>query len=44
MSFRVKLLIGLALAAFAASHFAAAYKMEAHAAHPAAELTMMHAD
>lgn len=44
MSLHVKLLIGIALAAFAVSHFVAASKMDAHAAHPAAELTIIHAD
>jgi hypothetical protein len=44
MSLSIKLLIGVALAAFAVSHVVAAYKLDAHATYPAAELTMLHAD
>jgi hypothetical protein len=45
MSLPVKVLIGLALAAFAVSHVVASYKLEAHAAHqPAASLSMLGAD
>lgn len=44
MSLPIKLLIGVALIAFAASHVVAAFKLEAHATSPAAELTMLHAD
>jgi hypothetical protein len=44
MTLRIKLLIGLALAVFAATHIAAAYKMENQMITPAAALTMLHAD
>jgi hypothetical protein len=44
MTLRVKLLLGFALAVFAATHVAAAYKMKAQMVTPAAALTMLHAD
>jgi len=44
MSLPVKVLIGLALAAFAATHIAASYKLEALASHPAATLSVLGAD
>ena len=44
MSLPVKVLIGLALAAFAVSHIAASYKLEAHASHPAAALSVLGTD
>jgi hypothetical protein len=44
MSFRVKVLIGVALAAFAACHVAAAYKVEAANARPTTDVISLQRD
>ena len=44
MSFRLKVLIGVALAAFAACHVAAAYKVEAASAQPKSDVISLQRD
>lgn len=44
MSFRMKVLIGVALAAFAVLHVAAAFKVEAGTARKAAEIISLQRD
>jgi len=44
MSFRVKVLIAVALTAFAVCHLAAAYKVEAGSVRPASEIISLQRD
>jgi hypothetical protein len=44
VSFRLKVLIGITLAAFAVLHVAAAYKVEAGSARPASEVISLQRD
>lgn len=44
MTLRVKVLIGIALAAFAVVHLAAAYKVEAASARPASDAISLQRD
>ena len=44
MTLRMKVLIGVALAAFAAVHLAAAYKVEAASARPASDAISLQRD
>lgn len=44
MTLRVKVLIGVALAGFAAAHVAAAYKVEAASARPASDTISLQRD
>ena len=44
MTLRIKVLIGVALALFAASHVAAAYKLDAGSVRPAVDPISLHRD
>jgi hypothetical protein len=44
MSFRLKVLIGVVLAAFAACHVAAAYKLETGSARPTSDVISLQRD